>query len=180
MQKPIIFLDFDRTLFDTEQFYDWLGDSVDSRIRDLVLGTITPPDFASMLYPDTLSFLQRTQGTHRLVLLTHIANPALQEKKIHESGISPYMDDVLIVTGEHADIAKGRAAKEYLSKSSDLITGHIFVDDNPENISQMKALNPSMTCVRIDRLKPLADALVLTPNAPDAVVTNLAELLLLL
>ena len=86
--KPILFLDFDRTLFDTTQLLEWLGVDVDKRIGELVEGKIEDPDFASMLYPDTLDFLREARRMYRLVLLTYSITPPFQQKKILKTQIS--------------------------------------------------------------------------------------------
>ena len=133
--KPILFLDFDYTLFDTKQLRAWLGDNIASRIQAISLGTLELPDVASMLYHDTLSFLKRARKTHQLVLLTCAINPAYQEKKIYRSGVAPYLDDMLIPESTKEASGKGAVAKEYLRRKDSASTGHFFVDDLPENIS---------------------------------------------
>lgn len=149
MKKPVLFLDFDRTLFDTDRFYEWLGDEYSLRILALMAGEITPPDFASYLYPDTIDFLHEVKKSYRLVLLTYAINVALQHRKIADSGISQFMDDIIVTQRE-----KWIDAKEYLARSGDprSASGHVFIDDAPENIAGMMRENPSIRSIRIDRL----------------------------
>lgn len=175
--KPVLFLDFDRTLFDTDQFYDWLGPDRFQRILAITGGTLTPPDFSEYLYDDTLPFLKRMSKTHRVVLLTYAVNTVLQRKKIRGSGILPYLDDVIITQGEVGDkTGKGTAAAEYLDRIGDPGWEHAFVDDAPENIDEVKRVNPEIRCIRIDRV-PLAQGILHEGMIePDHVVANLKEL----
>jgi FMN phosphatase YigB (HAD superfamily) len=182
MQKPLLFLDFDRTLFDTGQFYEWLGEKVDERILELTSGTIAPPDFPAMLYPDTVPFLLEVRKNYHLVLLTYTAHitRALQEKKVFGSGLTAYVDDVLIVSGERGSGGKAKEVEHLAGESDNVSATHVFVDDRPENISEVKELNPAVLCIRIDRAGEGAhgDPLGLIP--PDALVRTLPELLAVL
>lgn len=171
-RKPVLFLDFDHTLFDTEQFYDWLGEDRFEKILGITSGKVTPPDFASYLYADTLPFLNAVRKTHRLVLLTYSINQMLQRRKVRDSGIVPLLDDVII---SHRN--KGLEAKEYISRIGDPGWEHAFVDDTPINISDMKTENPDIRTFRIER-KPLSEeAFVGAPIEADVVVRNLDEVL---
>ena len=113
--KPIVFLDFDRTIFDTDQLYAWIGPNRFERILALTSGEIAPPDFASYLYPDTVNFLKRVRLTHRIVILTYAVNVVLQRKKLRGSGIIPLVDDVIITQGSTDNLTgKGEEASKYL------------------------------------------------------------------
>lgn len=175
MLKPILFLDFDRTLFDTEQLYACLGEATESRIRAFIEGTINTPNLASMLYPDTLPFLEQARDTHRLVLLTYTLSPALQEKKIRESGVISYLNDIIMTHGEGGGSGKGVGAQTYL-RTSERADGHMFVDDALENISEVKTVNPQVRCVRILRVRSTETTLTTGLLPPDDVVANLPEL----
>ena len=178
--KPVLFLDFDRTLFDTDQLYVWLGEDRFSRILALTGGHILPPDFASYLYPDSIEFLTRMRQTYRIVILTYALNTILQRKKIRGSGILPYCDDVLIVAGGEGILSgKGEAARAYLKRVGDSGWEHTFVDDLPENIDEVKRINPHIRCVRIDRV-PSKDGVHTEHLKPDMVATSLSELASLL
>lgn len=166
-----MFLDFDRTLFDTEQFYEWLGEDRFSKTLDLISGRIPEPDFASYLYHDTVDFLLDVRKDYRLVLLTYSVNLALQRKKLRGSGIIPLVDDVLIVQRD-----KGLEAKEYLQRIGDSGWEHLFVDDAPENVVEMKKTNPEIRCIRIERLPLSPEELATETIKPDALVRNLSEL----
>ncbi|MEK7118495.1 MAG: hypothetical protein AAB869_02685, partial [Patescibacteria group bacterium] len=68
--KPILFLDFDQTLFDTEQLRAWLGNDIEARIQAIEQGELELPDMTAMLYDDTLFFLNAARTSYRPVLLT--------------------------------------------------------------------------------------------------------------
>ncbi len=174
-RKPVLFLDFDHTLFDTEQFYEWLGVDRFEKILGITSGKVTPPDFASYLYPDTLPFLNSARKTHRLVLLTYSINQMLQRRKVRDSGIVPLLDDVII---SHRN--KGLEAKEYIVRIGDPGWEHGFVDDAPLNISDMKAENPDIRTFRIDRLGQLPESFEGVVHQADVVVKDLDEVLALL
>ncbi len=171
-RKPVLFLDFDRTLFDTDQFYAWLGEDRFGRILGLMGGSIEAPDFSVYLYPDTLAFLKTARKTHRLVLLTYAINTMLQRRKVRDSGIIPLLDDVIISSRD-----KGIEAKEYLARIGDPGWEHAFIDDAPKNISEMKAVNPDIITLRIERVPLSADAFHGLIHEPDVVVKDLNEVL---
>lgn len=181
MQKPILFLDFDRTLFDTTQMRIWLGDAIESRIHEVEQGILELPDLLPMLYPDTLPFLRQARATHRLVLLTSTTHPVFQEKKVRGSGVIPYLDDVLITDGGGGNSGKGAAAQEYLRGHDVPGDGHVFVDDLPLNLSEVRTLNPGVRCIQIKRMTSTQDAVSLAGSLPpDGKVANLEELLTVL
>lgn len=151
MPKPVLFLDFDRTLFDTARLYDWLGEDVEAALQALVEGRSKEPDFAAMLYDDTLPFLEHARRSHKLVLLTYTMNPPLQKKKIEGSGVTPYFDRIIMTHGtREGESGKGRGAKDYLAAHPS-VGKNIFIDDALANISEVKRMNPKIWCVRIDR-----------------------------
>jgi FMN phosphatase YigB (HAD superfamily) len=175
--KPVLFLDFDRTLFDTDQLYDWLGEDRFERILALTGGNITPPDFAEYLYPDTISFLKKARRSHRLVLLTFAKNTKLQRMKIRGSGIVPLLDDVIITIGsDDGSTGKGEAIQEYFLKTADSGWEHTFVDDDTRNLYEVKMRNKDMRVIRIDRVSSPEEEANKPLLTPDAVVTNLSEL----
>lgn len=175
--KPVLFLDFDRTLFDTDQFYVWLGENRFERILKISSGELAPPNFNEYLYHDTLEFLKVAAKTHRIVLLTYALNTVLQRKKIRGSGIIPLLDDVIITQGDaNGKTGKGDAAHNYLARIGDSGWEHAFVDDAPENIDEVKRHNPEIRTIRIDRVPFAQGALHEGLLPPDQIVTNLREL----
>lgn len=178
MQKPVLFIDFDRTLFDTEQLYGWLEGRDE---RYLLEEKIKGPDFASMLYSDALPFLKTARDAHFLVLLTSTANPLVQKKKIDGSGVTPYLDDVIMVDGVKGNYSgKGSAAKEYLQERESESGRHVFVDDTLGSVSEVKMLNPKVRCVWISREQ--SEKKISAPGLfpPDDVISTLSELLKIL
>ncbi len=176
--KPVLFLDFDRTLFDTDQFYDWLGENRFERILKISSGELAPPNFHEYLYEDTVESLKIFSKTHRLVLLTYALNTVLQRKKIRGSGIITLLDDVIITEGDASGkTGKGDAAHEYLLRIGDSGWEHAFVDDAPENIDEVKRRNPEIRTIRIDRVPFAQGAFHDGLLPPDQVVANLHELL---
>lgn len=173
-QKPILFLDFDRTLFNTDQFYDWLGVDRYSRILDLLAGTIDAPDFSMMVYADVTPFLVKAKKTHRLVLLTYSLNTTLQRRKIRGSGLVSFFDDVIMTQG-----SKGIEAKNYLIRTEHAEKGHTFIDDTPKNIDDMKTENPEIRTVRIERVALTPQELI-HHTKPDLFVSSLSAPTLLL
>lgn len=177
LQKPVLFLDFDQTLFDTDQLRDWLGDDIDAAIARIEAGTLEFPDLSAMLYPDTLPFLQAAKTTHRLVLLTTASHPIYQQKKVHGSGVTGHLDDLLITPYVSGNAGKGVAAKDYLHARALFDGSHVFVDDLAENLFDVKVAVPHIRSIRIKRASGEAEALPHAPDfAPDAAVSDLHEL----
>jgi FMN phosphatase YigB (HAD superfamily) len=145
-EKPYLFLDFDRTLFDTELFYNWLGEDVDTRITALLIGTTTPPDWKTMLYPETIEFLQTAKKDFHLVVLTFSTVQKLQEMKLRDSGVLALVDDVIITDGD-----KGAAAKSYIDKKGIRLRANVFVDDKEGMLREMHTRNPEVRLFLIER-----------------------------
>ena len=169
LTKPILFLDFDRTLFDTEKFYAWLGSDRHAGILALMNGTREAPDFSRFLYPDTLPFLSSIRGEYRLVLLSYAQNTTLQRRKIRGAGMTPFFDDILITTKDKAEEAEAYIARFHQSGWI-----HVFVDDDPLNIDHMKKQIPSLCVVQIKREK--TNDLASQDHRADTVVHDLSEL----
>ena len=174
--KPILFIDFDRTLFDTEKFYTWLGEDVYKRIDDIVEGKLPPPHFNTMVYADVEEFLAFAHARYHLVLLTFLkveysSNPVLmQQLKINGSGVAKHFDDIIITTKD-----KAVRAKEYLMTHESRETQALFVDDELANISRMKEENPEVSCYLMRRFVRESGTEGIR-FAPDFVVKDLVEL----
>ncbi len=147
-ETPVLFLDFDRTLFNTEQFYDWLGDDVSAQLSALMSGELLAENFSAMLFPEVISFLAIARTHYHLVILTFSTTPELQRIKLRESGILKYVDEVIITERD-----KGLEAKEYLSLKHKSALMHYFVDDTESKIHEVYAQNRNITCYLIDRSK---------------------------
>lgn len=173
--KPVLFLDFDRTLFDAEQFSQWLG--ADQKVRleriiSIVSGELPPPDFLSMLFADTCTFLKEARKTHRLVILTFSKNVRLQRLKLKESGVTSLVDDIIITGG-----SKEQEADNYLKHVGEHGWRNVFIDDDIGNIVDMKNTIPSMQCLWIQRGGEFAMTDSLAKEKVDAPVRNLDEAL---
>ena len=176
--KPICFVDFDRTLFDTEKFYTWLGEDIYKRIDDIVEGKLPPPHFNTMVYADAKGFLDFARTKYHLVLLTFLkveysSNPVLmQQLKINGSGLAEHFDDIIITTKD-----KALRAKEYLLTHGQNGKLHVFVDDELNNISRMKEENPEVVCYLMRRFTRAETNSEGISFAPDFVVKDLLELI---
>lgn len=175
MSQPVLFLDFDRTIFDTEQFYEWLGEDRFARMLDLESGKIASPDYKEWLYPDTLSFLNEVKKTHQVVLLSFAMNTVLQRQKIEGSGIVLLFSQVIITQKE-----KGTEAKTYLAHHGNPPGPHVFLDDVPMNVSEMKETNPDIICMRIERIPLAWEKITGAKREADYIVHNLEETLRIL
>ena len=181
--KLILFLDFDRTLFDTERYYIWLGEPKVERNQMLIDGTLALPDFSSFLFADTIPFLKRARERFRPVLLSYTKleysaqQLMLQRKKVEGSAIAEFFDEMIITTGN-----KAIEAKVYIQQNGSKGTVNYFVDDTPQHITEMKALNPDIVCYRMIRegggVNELSSGS--SGNDEDAVVCDLTDLLTLL
>ncbi len=150
--KPILFLDFDRTLFDTERYYDWLGEPRRERNQALIDGTLPYPDFSQFLFPDADTFLIALVEKFHVVILSFVKldyspkQTLVQSKKITGSGIANKVEDVIVTTK-----SKGEEAKHYLHQHGLLGKPFFFVDDELSHLANMKALNNESLCIYLDR-----------------------------
>jgi FMN phosphatase YigB (HAD superfamily) len=98
-----IFLDFDRTLFDTEQFYNSLELTY---IEGIIAGQLGA-DFSRFIYPDVLSFIRNVQQSGFTCHLVTFGRRQVQECKFKLSGLEPYFDQTFYVEqGSKADTVK--------------------------------------------------------------------------
>jgi hypothetical protein len=133
-----LFLDFDRTLFDTERLYARLGAS-------LLLPFLTGAEsFEELLYPDTLPFL-RAHAKDDLVLVTR-GIPALQRLKAEKSGVLRRVSHALYVS----EGTKALAITKHLSAHL-LREPAYFIDDMPEELAAVRDAHPRIQCVRMRR-----------------------------
>jgi hypothetical protein len=78
--------------------------------------------------------------------------------------------------------SKGLEVKNYLmcidgSSCVGIPSGeHVFVDDAPENINDMKTMNPEIKSIRIERVTLSPEELVIVTQQPDLVVPSLSML----
>jgi len=152
-EKPYLFLDFDRTLFDTEQYYRWLGEPRKQRNQELIDGTRPLPDFSQFLFPDAVTFLESVKEKFTLVVLSFVQldyspdQTTLQRKKIAGTNIEKYFAEIIVTTNR-----KGKEGMDYLVQNGDVTRPCYFIDD-PLHLSDMKTHVPSTVCILIDRVE---------------------------
>jgi FMN phosphatase YigB (HAD superfamily) len=149
--KPLLFLDMDRTMFDTDQLYRFWNIDPERRasyIHDTVTGAIPEPDWATMVYPEVKSFLERAREKYHLVLLTRTLDIDFQKMKFQRSGLSKYFDGSLFTT---ALCAKGDLARRYIERYKGDQSKAAFVDDEPMNIDDVKRALPGIFAMHVRR-----------------------------
>ena len=98
-----LFLDFDRTLFDTEQFYNSLELAY---IEGIVTGEIGA-DFSKFLYADGQSFIWNAKAAGYTCHLVTFGRRSVQECKFKLSGLESYFDQKFYVEqGSKAEVIK--------------------------------------------------------------------------
>lgn len=171
--KPVLFIDFDRTIFDTSILDDALGEDTASRMAEILGGRATDPDYAAMLYADTRRALGALREAYHLILLTHagiVWSREFQRRKVERSGVAAMVDEVIITMG-----MKGEEARAYFEKTGTAPEGTVFLDDLPEQISDMKARIPASYTVLMVRNPAIVDSADSPPFGADAVVQNLDQ-----
>lgn len=130
------FLDFDRTLFDTDSFIVYLSERPDigsiTQQEEMTLAAILderakdgslvfePGELSRFLYPDAAAFLREKENA---VTIITFGNPALQEIKV-KSALFGIPRMAVMYTG---GVRKG----EFLAPHTHLHEGAIAVDDSP-------------------------------------------------
>lgn len=183
--KPVLFLDFDFTLFDGARFWASFGEAPEIALRALLEKKIPSPDYSVFLYSDTVDFLQRVREKFMLVILTFETFTDFQTEKIRGSGVTALVDDVVITGG-----MKSVAAKEWLVAHHIPSSNAAFLDDRLEHIVDMRMHIPEIFSVYFKRpgvehdngnplstAHPKDDDLPAIP--PDAFATSLDEFVLL-
>ena len=137
------FLDFDRTLFDTERFYNALE-------RGLIIpdDALSLDQLSSFLYADTLPFLKRHQDD-TLVLVTR-GERLIQETKVLNTLIEDFFDELLYVP----EGSKGVAIEAYLNAHPEQAgVPMFFLDDTIAELESIRTHFPdTLTVVRMRRL----------------------------
>jgi hypothetical protein len=147
--EPILYLDFDRTIFRTDDLFDALKlGGVD--IHTLVCETapFCENELSQFIYPDALCFLRQYSGerhlissyTHRTTLKP--SNEAFQQKKVVASGIVPLFTKVHII---------GEDKGPYIARKFGRDATGIFVDDLTDHLWSVTQRCPGITCIHIDR-----------------------------
>lgn len=155
-QKPVLFLDFDRTLFDLDRFMgEYLGyrhEEHSVRFKEFLTSSPTM-DISAYLYPDSIPFMIRARATHTLVLLSRGRNfPEYQRKKILGSRVTEYLDDIIVTPNDD----KGLFALPFLPNymlGGEEPKGYMFIDDNVDALKSMQVIAPYVKRLYIDRKK---------------------------
>lgn len=139
----IFFLDFDRTLFDTEKFYNALE-------RGLIMpsDSVILADIGKYLYEDTLNFLEsRNKNGDKCVLVSR-GEVLIQNTKFESSGLSKYFLHALYVDGNKT---KADVIKDYLDKNptQDKL---FFIDDTIKELEGVISSIPKINTVRMRRI----------------------------
>lgn len=154
----IHFLDFDRTLFDTDAFVAHLlsRPEVESSLHELpeenlasILNkkcnegslTFSPGELTPFLYADAVELL-RARG-NKVVILTY-GNPSLQKHKI-ESALTGIPDVSVLYTG---DLRKGAFMKDRLASYG---TESLHVDDSIVELESLASHCPDMKLYEMRR-----------------------------
>ena len=177
--KPVLFVDFDRTLFDTERYYLWLGQPRSEQNQALIDGTRELPDFSSFDFSDSEEFLTQVRKKFELAILSFVKleyspqQAELQQKKFDGSGLVKYCADVIITTG-----LKSEEVKKYLIGREQTGARFAFIDDEPMHLSSMKDLHPKAFCVLLWRGGEMTGIQLPKSAAskrPDVVVSDLSQ-----
>lgn len=155
-QKPVLFLDFDLTLFDLGRFMrDYLGmrhEEHSVKFREFLMSSPTA-DISAFMYEDSVPFLRRARETHTLVLLSRARTfPEYQRKKILGSQVAEHLDDIIVTPNDD----KGLFALPFLPnvpEGASTPEGYIFIDDNLEALRSMNRVAPFVRTLHIDRFK---------------------------
>jgi len=136
-------LDFDRTMFDTEAFYEATAGHANMftpRIWDEFLAD----DF---IYPDVAAFVARATGA-RFTIVSASADKygseavAYQERKVRSSWLGTRADGVHIVPG-----LKGEMVASLVHPNETTV----FIDDSILQLNDVSKQVPGVTCLQIVR-----------------------------
>jgi FMN phosphatase YigB (HAD superfamily) len=160
-----IFFDLDRTLFDTERFYNALEATHIAGVARTGFGH----DWSSFLYPDVTNFLE--VGRHhgwKCHLVTY-GDRTIQEYKFKACGITHYFTELFYVEqGEKADFIKKYA------KGTILPENIVFIDDCVGHLETFIKVLPAALPIRMCRPKAKGSDM----QAPTIqTVSSLTELL---
>jgi len=94
------------------------------------------------LYPDTIPFLEKNKDKFEFWLVTYGVK-GYQEWKIKKSGIGEYFKEIIITR----DVDKTSVLKKIVNKEEKAV----FVEDNPNSLSEVKKILPQIIAIRINR-----------------------------
>jgi len=150
------YLDFDRTVFDTDAFTSYLrGKLVGSQVAELPSaefatalvgmareGTLSfePGELSRFLFPDAAQFLRDKENAATVITF---GNPVFQEMKV-KSALHGIPRMAVMYTG---DIRKGL----HLAPHTHLHQGAVLVDDSPAELEILAKECPPLTLYEIRR-----------------------------
>jgi FMN phosphatase YigB (HAD superfamily) len=137
-----IFLDFDRTLFDTEAFYNSLELT---HIEGIMAGQLGA-DFSRFLYKDVISFMCNAKEAGYQCHLVTFGRRTVQECKVKLSGIESYFTELFYVEQG----SKAEVIKNYLDSGVSCEKA-IFIDDTIAHLEQLRLLAPQVVPIRMAR-----------------------------
>lgn len=146
-KKFEMFIDFDHTIFNTEEFAKYLSTSPKQI------------NYKEFLYPDAISFIKYASGFGKTVIFSE-GDPAFQKEKIDGSGIAEFASCVQIFPSYSK-------MTELKSQGAEII----LIDDKPEVVDE--AIDKGVTVIRVRRGK-YKD--VETKREPKFVVSSLQEI----
>jgi len=140
------FLDFDRTVFDTDAMYIEMRKHVD----EAVIGTLSSLDSVETkdyLFKDALDFFNNHKASDIFIVSSCIGKSGMwdisyQREKVERSGIGKYVSELLVV-----ETTKVNAIKKYLKAG----TSSLFVDDLERHLHEVHEHIPEITACCIDR-----------------------------
>jgi FMN phosphatase YigB (HAD superfamily) len=137
-----IFLDFDRTLFDTEAFYNSLELT---HIEGIIAGQLGA-DFSRFLYSDAISFMCNAKVAGYNCHLVTFGRRSVQECKVKLSGLEPYFAELFYMEQG----SKAEVIHKYLN-SGVSCEKVVFIDDSIEHLAQVHELLPQVISIRMAR-----------------------------
>lgn len=133
-----IYIDFDRTLFNTWEWYRML------EARSVLWEKPQEWHLSELIFPDAREFLKRYHTTHDLILLT-FGERELQHRKVHAADIEQYFSEEIYTEANKKApyVADARAVhpKEQI----------VFVDDDYDHTHETQSLAPDVVVLRMTR-----------------------------
>lgn len=136
-----IFLDFDRTLFDTERFYNELEKGAfinNSAIKDINLD--------KFLYPDVLSFLQACKEAEWNCFLVTFGDRTVQKVKFKDCNISEYFAGTFYVESGSKVAVIEKAVESNVPHEN-----IYFIDDTIEHLEAFSHVLQEANAIKMSR-----------------------------
>lgn len=139
-----LLLDFDRTLFNTELFYNSIELQYIAGMQRFPNGF----DFRKFLYDDSVIFLTKARSLGwKLILLTY-GQREVQEYKVHASGIDEYFDQLFYVENGTKVDAILPIFQNVLANNTRIV----FIDDTTRHLTDFKSTLPHSKVFRMARI----------------------------